>query len=80
MTVLKYFDRLNDVLVSERANAIPFLMAGLTRRLLRTLKENCDLIGGIHCADFDSCRDWLEQQLFDLDEVPKVYKTFRALK
>ena len=57
MTVLKYFDKLDNVLVSERPNAkVPFLMAGLTRRLLTKFKEECELVGGIRHADFDSLR------------------------
>ena len=36
LTILEYFDKLSDVLVSEKANAkVPFLMAGLKGRLLQ---------------------------------------------
>ena len=81
MTVLKYFDQLDNVLVSQRSNAkVPFLMAGLTGRLLTKFKEECKLVGGIHQADFDSCRDWLEEQLFDPTEFPRMYEKFRALE
>ena len=81
LTILEYFDKLSDVLVSEKANAkVPFLMAGLKGRLLQKFKENYELGGGIHGVDYDSCRDWVEQQLFDPDEIPRMYNKFRGLK
>jgi hypothetical protein len=72
LTVNEFFDKLTDVLVPEKPNAkVPFLMACLKGRLLKKLKENCELAGGIHEVDYDSCRDWVEQQLSDPDEVPR---------
>jgi hypothetical protein len=72
LTVIDFFDKLTDVLVSEKPNArVPFLMACLKGR---------ELAGGIHGVDYDSCRDWVEQQLFDPDEIPRMYNKFRGLK
>jgi hypothetical protein len=80
LTVNEFFDKLTDVLIPEKPNAkVPFLMACLKGRLLRKFKENCELAGGIHEVDYDSCRDWIEHQLFDPEEVPRMYNKFRAL-
>ena len=80
LTVIEFFDKLTDVLIPEKPNAkVPFLLACLKGRLLRKFKESCELAGGVHEVDYDSCRDWLEQELFDPDEVPRMYNKFRKL-
>jgi hypothetical protein len=66
---------LGVVLVSEKVNAkVLFLLAGLKGHLLKKFKENCELAGGVHGVDYDSCLDWVEHQLFDPEEVPRMYE------
>ena len=79
--VTEFFQKLGDSLLSENPSSkVPWLLSCLTGKLLIRFREHIEDAGGAGEADFEKCKQWLEEELLDPDEVRKFIEKFRACK